>query len=628
MRKFLLLISVAALASSCTAELPEPIDNPEPEKVFARIESVDDPDTRVYTDETLMVLWDSDDSISLFNGNTTNKEFRFAGTAGTTEGEFIEAVAGGTSGDALDYIYSVYPYNEGTVIGDGGAITMTLPTEQVYKPGSFGPGANAMVSATEDKNLLFKNLCGYFILKLYGDGVSVASITLEGKNMEPLAGTVNVTAAPGQIPSLSFSQSGSSSTLTLACPAPVALGSTSETATVFWMAVPPTTFASGFKITVTDPDGNRFERSASSSFEIQRNTTFRMKALKVVPEPVYQVTNEYVQNYMDTVSYADMDFASGSVLRGSNVPGGVLYDESITPDADIPPSVEVKWTSSTSTLVFDLYDNGVLDRSYTLNGGSSMKLANLVPGRHYTYKVYRKSDNEIKGEGGFYTKGALHQIFFDKKVRNGRDLGGWKTLDGKTVSYRKLYRGGRLNENYLSSNGRTEMLTEGIKAQLDLRESGTNSLGTSDYCAPGFESGYYPKMLEDRKEGVRECFEFIVRCLGENKPVYFHCASGRDRTGTIAILLLGVLGVREGDIARDYELTYFSPTEWSLQKDEGGTYFYNHTREVSTYRATVEYLAGLAPASDNTLKAGVERYLLGIDVSQQDIDAFRSLMLE
>ena len=573
------------------------------------------------------MLWDSNDRISLFDHSTANSQFRFTGSTGDSSGEFEEVTGTVPSGSSLDCIYSVYPYDAATAISNAGVITLDLPAEQIYKEGSFGPGANVMVSATEDDRLLFKNLCGYFILKLYGDGVSVSSITLEGKNNEPLAGTVNVTANVGQIPSFSFNETGTSSSITLTCPSPVTLGTTAETATTFWMAVPPTTFTNGFKITVTDANGSIFEKSASSSNTIQRNTTFRMKALKVTSDPIYLVTNDYVQNYLETISYADFDF-SVSPLRGSTIPGGVLYDTSITPDADIPPSVTIQWTYDTSsTLVLDLQDNEGWERSYTLSGHTkSMDVTNLIPGRHYTYKLHKQSSSEIKAQGGFYTRGALHQIFYQTKVRNGRDLGGWKTLDGKTVRFGKLYRGGKLSSSYLSSDGKKELLADGIKAEIDLRESGSNALGSGyDFCAPGFERGYYPYMLDTRKEGVKECFEFTVDCLKANKPIYFHCSAGRDRTGTLAIIYLGLLGVREGDIARDYELTYFSPAEWSLE-EKNGEYYYNHTREVSTYRKTVEYLASLS--TDGTFKSGVEQYLLSIEVPQQYIDDFRNLMLE
>jgi protein-tyrosine phosphatase len=38
-------------------------------------------------------------------------------------------------------------------------------------------------------------------------------------------------------------------------------------------------------------------------------------------------------------------------------------------------------------------------------------------------------------------------------------------------------------------------------------------------------------------------------------PAVFHCIAGRDRTGVVAALLLGTLGVNAGDIAEDYAIT-------------------------------------------------------------------------
>ena len=330
------------------------------------------------------------------------------------------------------------------------------------------------------------------------------------------------------------------------------------------------------------------------------------------------VTNPYVQTYLEEVTYTDWDF-SYSLIK--NYPGGGPGE------ADIPPSVTIEWPADVSagTVTLRLWDDE-WSREYSLAAGTgSQSVSNLVPGSCYTYLV-TGSTGVVLGRGTFKTKGALHQVFYQNKVRNGRDLGGWKTEDGKTVRFRKLYRGGRIDKRYMNDEGRKEALAEGIKAELDLREAEdvpTSSAFGSDYafCAPGFDGGYRG-MLRDRAEGIKECFEFIVDCLRKDKPVYFHCAAGRDRTGTIAMVVLGVLGVPERDIAKDYELTYFSPADWSMYKDD-----YHHMRTAEgSYVAAMEYL--WKTGATGTLKDRVANYLLGIGVKQKDIDDFRVMMLK
>lgn len=41
-------------------------------------------------------------------------------------------------------------------------------------------------------------------------------------------------------------------------------------------------------------------------------------------------------------------------------------------------------------------------------------------------------------------------------------------------------------------------------------------------------------------------------------PMIFHCAIGRDRTGTLALVLLAICGVEKEDLIREYELSYLS----------------------------------------------------------------------
>ena len=335
-------------------------------------------------------------------------------------------------------------------------------------------------------------------------------------------------------------------------------------------------------------------------------------------EETILVTNPYVQKYMEEVSYPDNDYTYSLI---KNYPGGGPGE------ADIPPSVTLTWAASSSDGALKLrISDEDWSRTYSLTAGTTtLDVSNLVPGSRYTWIVTASNGTVLK-QDSFLTSGALHQVYFTNKVRNARDLGGWKTTDGKTVRFRKLYRGGRVDSKYMDSKGCEEALAQGIRAELDLREAEdvpkASYFGSSmPFCAPGFESGYR-SMLRDRAVGVKECFEFIVNCLREDKPVYFHCAAGRDRTGTIALLCMGVLGVREGDLGKDYELTYFSPADWSMYNGD-----YHHMRTASgSYLAALEYIKKFG-TTGNDFKTCAEKYLLSIGIQQKDIDDFRSIML-
>ena len=103
--------------------------------------------------------------------------------------------------------------------------------------------------------------------------------------------------------------------------------------------------------------------------------------------------------------------------------------------------------------------------------------------------------------------------------------------------------------------------------------------------------------------------------------MYFHCSAGRDRTGTLAVLLEGALGVSESDMAKDYELTYFSPEDWSMYN--GG---YGHI--ISAYSFQSIYKTVFSETDSGTYQERIVKYLLKIGVPQKDIDDLRRIMLE
>lgn len=62
-------------------------------------------------------------------------------------------------------------------------------------------------------------------------------------------------------------------------------------------------------------------------------------------------------------------------------------------------------------------------------------------------------------------------------------------------------------------------------------------------------SDFYLALLQ---RGHRELAETLNLILGSPGPVLFHCAAGKDRTGVVAALVLGLLGASDEEILTDY----------------------------------------------------------------------------
>ena len=240
--------------------------------------------TRTYIEDGKYLRWHEDDRLTIFFGNTLNRQYKFNGATGDNSGTFSLVPDGmlGT-GNAFDRIYALYPYNADVRITDEGVISLTLPAEQTYAENSFGRGANTMLAVTEnleDTFLAFKNACGYLKLKLYNaEGATIKSIEVKGNSGERLAGAATATIVFGEAPIVTMIES-ATDTITLNCGEGVALGTTAETATEFWVTLPATTFAEGLTITATDTEGGVFEKSTTNEVIIERNAIQPMAVLE------------------------------------------------------------------------------------------------------------------------------------------------------------------------------------------------------------------------------------------------------------------------------------------------------------------------------------------------------------
>ncbi len=290
MKRILLLVGALFFLASCTSELDQMINGSRSDKarqttVFqASVEGCSLPETKVYADENMKVLWNEGDQITIFNKITYNHGFEFDGEDGDTAGGFIQftEVSSFSTWADLPYVYAVYPYNAKTKINNSGVMTVTLPSEQTYKEKSFGIGANTMVAITDGSFLAFKNVGGYLSLRLYGDNISVSRITIKGNNGEKIAGKASIDIPFGGTPTVTMDESATDE-VSIVCDPAVKIGEDASNYTDFWFVIPPVTFEQGFTITVTDDKGVVFEKATSKSFTVSRNTLDWMSALKVVP---------------------------------------------------------------------------------------------------------------------------------------------------------------------------------------------------------------------------------------------------------------------------------------------------------------------------------------------------------
>jgi protein-tyrosine phosphatase len=164
-----------------------------------------------------------------------------------------------------------------------------------------------------------------------------------------------------------------------------------------------------------------------------------------------------------------------------------------------------------------------------------------------------------------------------ERLHNFRDLGGYPTADGREVRWGRLYRSDSLGK--LAGNDLAQFAATGIRTVIDLRHSWEIDKWGRAPAADGLEYHNYSvehrpydqsklsdivdpvRFLADRyaevaDDGTAEIGQVLrVIAAAGSAPLVIHCASGKDRTGIVAAIVLSLLGVGEDDIVADYALT-------------------------------------------------------------------------
>ena len=172
------------------------------------------------------------------------------------------------------------------------------------------------------------------------------------------------------------------------------------------------------------------------------------------------------------------------------------------------------------------------------------------------------------------------KILFDG-TSNTRELGGYKTEDGRSLKWGVLYRSDKLSE--LTDADQEYLLQLGIKRVIDFRSSEEKQNepdqlpSTIKYIEMPIEAdgAIRPKveailkgdlnedvgaiLVETNKEFISDfsgVYKGFIESLIENQePTLFHCTAGKDRAGFAAALVLLAVGVPEKIVIEDYMKT-------------------------------------------------------------------------
>ncbi|WP_181763072.1 tyrosine-protein phosphatase [Rhodococcus spelaei] len=166
------------------------------------------------------------------------------------------------------------------------------------------------------------------------------------------------------------------------------------------------------------------------------------------------------------------------------------------------------------------------------------------------------------------------QTSFDRSLhlegaKNARDVGGYTTVDGKTVKPGLVFRTDALSN--LTPADLTKLQSLNVKVDDDLRTVYERTV-QPDRVPAGAKANWYDVLgrspittLVDLNSayvafvdgpGANEAFGSVLRDIRDTDgAVLYHCSAGKDRTGWTTAVLLTILGVDRATVNADFMLS-------------------------------------------------------------------------
>ncbi|MEP6908676.1 MAG: tyrosine-protein phosphatase [Pseudoxanthomonas sp.] len=245
---------------------------------------------------------------------------------------------------------------------------------------------------------------------------------------------------------------------------------------------------------------------------------------------------------------------------------------------------------------------------------------------------------------------------------NFRDLGGYRTTDGRSVKWGKLYRSGVMSD--LTDTDYIYLQTLGIKTICDLRSQDERKVEPTDakrithggdyysldykmdFDTSGFVQAFSTPSANPELAALRVFggfyrtmpkayapqFKQAFADLKEGNGLLFNCSAGKDRTGVLGALVLTALGVAPDTVSADYALsTYIYPKHEAARQAKRAKAKGRHKADAP-HSATMEAMSKLPPEALKVL-SGTDASLIAAAFDQirndyGSLDAYFEQVLE
>nr|MBA2678406.1 tyrosine-protein phosphatase [Ktedonobacteraceae bacterium] len=227
---------------------------------------------------------------------------------------------------------------------------------------------------------------------------------------------------------------------------------------------------------------------------------------------------------------------------------------------------------------------------------------------------------------------------------NIRDIGGYPTQDGHTIRWGSIVRADSLSS--LSVASQQALVDYPIHTVIDLRRSSELQASPDVFAESPHVKYVNISLLEDESkvgqvqsleelyrlmlDTSQEPIKLTIEALAQNDtfPCLLHCTIGKDRTGLIVALLLGLSNVDPIIIADDYALSerYLDPL------------FQSYRARAEQNQVDMQRLAWMVRSRRETMLdtltyleehyGGVRSYLSSIGITDQQIESIRSQLVE